>query len=95
MNIAELKKRYDEFMVKIFDGDEVPAITDYVKALEDATNWRDVRDELPDKGTYCSTYTEGEDRINQIYKGFWETEYPVMENKVTHWKPLPAGPEGK
>jgi hypothetical protein len=63
-------------------------------------DWRDVREELPARGTYCSTFTDRGDYVNQIYRDHWETEYPVMEGMVIAWQILSppdfaAPPSGK
>lgn len=63
MNIMKLKRKYDEFVDSCGCEGIVPEISDYVKALEDATRWRDVREELPTADGWYLVYNAVEDCI--------------------------------
>lgn len=54
-------------------------------SLPCVSHWAAVDERLPDSGTFCLTHGEYGHTL-QYYKGHWETEYPVMEGKVTHWQ---------
>lgn len=95
MNITELKKRYDEFVESCGEG-IVPEISEYVQALEDATHWRDVREELPEyEGRY---YCILNGRVEILYfsiGGSCDGWHYKGQTEPTHWQPLPAWPEVK
>jgi hypothetical protein len=59
-----------------------------------AAGWISVKDRLPDGGEYVKllTYTEWGEGIEYWKSSYWESEYPVKEATVTHWKELPSEP---
>lgn len=59
--------------------------------------WIDVNERLPEESGVYLVFTEifgiGTDRYKDSGLGFWTLEYPVKEDRVTHWMPLPEPPK--
>ena len=69
------------------------AITEAL-STQKSTEWISVKDRLPEHGsTVCLIYTKEYGLTIQMWKGYWDSEYPVKEAVVTHWMPLPEPPK--
>ena len=65
--------------------------------LVEERRWVPVGERLPDDTVECLVFHKRskECRRAYVYKGdWWDGVYPITGN-VTHWRPLPPGPEGE
>ena len=57
--------------------------------------WIPVEERLPDEhGTYL-VYGESFGYNIDRFTGHWSLEFPVKEEEITHWMPMPASPKGE
>ena len=59
--------------------------------LEDKNRWIPVSERLPEKGVDVEMITRG--RRDIIFGTWFSYENDRFSNHVTHWRPLPEGPE--
>ena len=75
--------------IELIDGCE--ELRSRLADLEDKNRWIPVSERLPEKGVDVEMITRG--RRDIIFGTWFSYENDRFSNHVTHWRPLPEGPE--